>query len=144
MNKRDVTHIVEDCLKKVLGLSKSRPWITEAELGKLMKDALAERYALETDQEHKALLKVLAINIGETRKSLVDELSRYLRSDSTYALVGFGARSGNTAWTDWKKAQTIMDVIRNRTLKFFVQYVRGLPESKKSHASMDVTATSGA
>jgi hypothetical protein len=97
--------------------------------------------------------KILAINIGNTRKSLVDELLRYLHCNfnwgyaKTYPPVKFGARSGNSARTGWKRAQTIMDAIRNRTLKFFVQYVRGLSEESKnkSHASMNATAaTSGA
>jgi hypothetical protein len=134
LGQRDISDIVEDCLSKVPGLSKSHSSKGEEDVVKHIKDDLSKQCDREMDPSQKPFLIALIRNPGDPRKTLVHELVRSLRSDSTAKSVESRAVGSDGHWnaarTNWRKVQSIVDSIRNGKVKIFVRNV-WLPKAKE-------------
>jgi hypothetical protein len=110
----------------------------EEDVVKHIKDDMLKHFNREMDLAQKVLLIALMRNPGDPRKTLVSELVRYLRNDSTAKSVessrAVGSGHRNAARTDWREVHPIVDSIRNGKVKFFVRNV-WLPKAKEDFGS---------
>lgn len=138
--KREVTSAIANCLSQVLDEARRRSLTTEIEAEECMRQIIGERLQQETCKETKMLLFALLKTEGKANKSLLTDLSRFLRMKN----------NKQQTVTDWSRMESVLQATRDEDTKFYIQNVKLLHTtlSTKSSAVLDVevmpsTATLG-
>jgi hypothetical protein len=133
-SKTNVSSIIIECLSK--GLAKSQKLTDEAQVETCFRRTVKERFAIETDRHEKFLL----LNFLERGKSLLIDLVRYLRMDSSKPKQR--SEDGTIIRTDWGKVKSVLKLVSSGNMDFFVQSAR-VSKLKDTAAALNNAATSG-
>jgi superfamily II DNA helicase RecQ len=126
--KREVTSVIADCLSQVLDQARRQSLTTEDEAEKCMRQIIGERVHQETCKELRMILFALLRTEGksDSNKSLVTDLLRFLRTKN----------NKQQTTTDWPRMQSVLEAIRDKDTKFYIQNVKLLHTTISTKASV--------